>query len=306
MKRFLVLVPAILIFTVSCQKVIEVEYPSVVPRLNVNCLFVPDKPFKVRIGKIRQLDDTASSYIVTDAVCIIQEKGGVQEQLLYTENGFYISEQLIPKPGKIYTLEVSHPDFETVTATDTMPRPVEPSQIYFTLNTLYDALDQSFFHDLNIRFQDLSNDKNYYELRIILEQFYDEDTTHTQLTLARTNDLSLLNTGLMDYEPSSIPFNDNMFDGQNYFLSTYYTLPFSGMSGDGQVSYNSHNLIVHFNALSHQHFLYKRKMIMHLSNQESDIFEGVGDPIQMYSNIEKGYGIFAAYNPHIDTLHHEN
>jgi hypothetical protein len=293
------------ILMTSCQKVIEIEYPAVEPRLNVNCLFVPGEPFNVRIGQIRQLNDTLTPLIVEDAACIIREKDGQQEQLRYTENGFYVSEQLIPNPGKIYTLEVSHPDFETVTATDTMPQPVEPSEIYFTLNTLYDALDESFFHDLNLRFQDIPNYNNYYELRIVLEEVHDSDTTHTQILMSRTNDLSLQNTGLTDYEPASIPFSDNLFDGQNYFLSTYYRLPFSGSSGSGEVFYNDHNLIVHFNALSYVHYLYKRKMIMHLMNQESDIFEGVGDPIQMYSNIKNGYGIFAAYCPYIDTLHHQ-
>jgi hypothetical protein len=46
-------------------------------------------------------------------------------------------------------------------------------------------------------------------------------------------------------------------------------------------------------------------MIMHIRNQESDILEGIGDPVGMYTNIENGYGIFAAYCPHADTLHHQ-
>ncbi len=284
----------------ACQKQLEINYPKIKPALTVSCLFTPDSTFTLKVGKLLSINDTVSSFLVEDALCEIRENGNITEQLEYTENGFYKTTSLTAKPGNIYELTVSHPDFNTVTAVDTMPEPATVTETYFVHNTLYDALDEAYFHTINIRFQDNAKAENYYELRLVLEQKYDEELHTDNLLLTKTGDLTLLNTGLIDYQPASIPFSDKFFNGQNYFLSTYYKLPF--MSGD--FTYNSHNIIVHFNTVSYQYYQHARQMILHLRNQESDIFEGIGDPVQMYSNIENGYGIFAAYCPYIDTLHH--
>ncbi len=301
---FYALVSSVLLY-VSCQKELEINYPDIEPKLVVNCLFTPDSTFSVRVGQMLSLNDTVTSFIINDAQCKIWENGIFAEDLLYTNNGFYVSRNIKAKTGNMYQIEISHPNFETVTATDTIPEPVEVSELYFEHNTLYDPLDENYFHDVNIRFQDNVAKQNYYELKLLVKEGPEEDDWRqtSNVLLTKTNDLTLLNTGLIDYQPASIPFSDKLFNGQNYFLSTYYKLSFGG-SYNGEIRYNTHDLIVSFNAVSYQYYQYSRKMIMHLRNQESDILEGIGDPVQIYSNIENGYGIFAAYNPNINTLHH--
>ncbi len=305
MKKFIFF----FIFFVSilnpCQKELEITYPGIDSKLVVNCLFTPDTIFKVRIGKLLSVNDSISSFIIENADCRITENGTFTEKLHYTENGFYVSTLLKPKTGNIYSIIVKHPDFETVTATDTIPQQISASNVYTIYNVLYDPLNESYFHTINIRFKDNVLLRNFYELKLTVRESYDTDTFITPLLLNKTNDLTLLNTGLIEYEPASIPFSDKLFNGQNYLLSTYYTLPFQSTDGNGTVTYHTHDLIVQFNSVSYQYFQYSRKMIMHLRNQNSDIFEGIGDPVQMYSNINNGYGIFASYVPYSDTLHHE-
>ncbi len=288
----------------SCQKELEIEYPDIEPKLVVNCLFTPDSLFIVRVGKLLPLNDSTTTFIVDNAVCEISEDDIFAENLKYTKDGFYISETLKPQVGKVYTLYVIHPDLPNVTATDTVPEPVSVSETYFKHKILYDALDESYFHTINIRFQDNIHINNHYELKLLTEDSIDDATQIISQSFEKSDDLTIMNTGLLDYHPSSIPFSDKLFNGQNYFLSTYYKLPFESSDGEGNIWYNSHNLIVHFNSISYQYFQYSRKMIMHIRNQESYIFEWVGNPVEMYSNIENGYGIFAAYNPYIDTLQH--
>ena len=296
---------SLIIFFASCQKEIELEYPTPDPKLVVNCLFSPDSLFKVRVGKILAFNDTVSSFSVENAQCEIYENGVFAEKLEYQGDGYYFSKILTPKSGNNYKLIVSAEGFPVVDAIDTVPYPVSVENAYFEHNTLYDALDESYFHTVNVIFDDNPDLKNYYQLKLVCERTYDDSTINkVHLILEKTNDLTLLNTGLIEYQPSSIPFSDKLLNGQNYFLTTYYTLPFA-ISNGIDVFYDTHNLIVHFNSVSDQFYQYSRKMIMHLRNQESDIFEGIGDPVAMYSNIQNGYGIFAAYCPHTDTLHHE-
>jgi hypothetical protein len=289
----------------SCQKEIELEYPTPEPKLVVNCLFSPDSLFKVRVGKILAFNDTSTSFIVENAECEIFENGVFSEKLKYQDNGFYISEFLTPKSGNTYELIVSAEGFPIVSAIDTVPYPVNIENLYFELNTLYDALDETYFNDINIIFNDNQALYNYYQLKLICERISEDSTMQKDnLIFEKTNDLTLLNTGLIEYQPTLIPFSDILFNGQNYFLTTFYKLPFA-MSDGENVYYETHNIIVYFNSISYQYYQYSRKMIMHIRNQESDIFEGIGDPVEMYSNIQNGYGIFAAYCPHTDTLHHE-
>ena len=299
--RILLISISIILLSVSCQKELEIELPEIEKKLVVNCFFSPDSLFKVRVGKLLSINDSTSSYIIEDANCDIFENGVFAEKLQYTSNGFYISETLMPKLGSIYTLEVKHPNFPNILATDTVPFPINILEEYFVHTTLYSPLDESYFHDINIRFQDNPLKRNYYELSLQVKQ---QENNPYNLTFEKSNDLVLQSTGLIGLYPRAIVFSDKLFNGQSYFLSTYYMLNSSGTINN-EVFYNSYDLIVHFNAISYQFHEYTRYLIMHLINQESDIFEGIGDPIQMYSNIENGYGIFAAYCPRTDTLHHE-
>jgi hypothetical protein len=283
---------------VSCQKELELDFPDIEPRLVVNCFFSPDSLFKVRVGKLLSVNDSVTPFIIEDAECEIYENGTFAENLQYSENGFYNSQTLKAKSGFIYSIKVKHPDFPEVSATDTAPFPVTVSEEYFELNAFYDALDEAHKNELFIRFTDNSSQKNYYLLSIE-EKFVENNPRY--ILFEKSNDYTLQYTDLLEYRPYSIPFSDNFFNGQEYLVSVYYKL--SQFSSDG--TYNSHDLYVHFNSISYQFHEYTKYMILHVRNRESDIFEGIGDPIQMYSNIENGYGIFAAYCPRTDTLHYE-
>ncbi len=44
-------------------------------------------------------------------------------------------------------------------------------------------------------------------------------------------------------------------------------------------------------------------MIQHLYENTEDVLYGMAEPLNVYSNIENGYGLFAGFNHHIVTLH---
>ena len=60
--------------------------------------------------------------------------------------------------------------------------------------------------------------------------------------------------------------------------------------------------ILKFRTASHEYFKYKKTVGSHLENQDSDLWQGTGNPSRLYSNIEGGYGIFAMYQESRDTI----
>ena len=42
--------------------------------------------------------------------------------------------------------------------------------------------------------------------------------------------------------------------------------------------------------------------MLHFENQIGDIWDGTGNPVNLYSNVENGYGIFAGYSENTDTV----
>lgn len=124
MRKLRYILIIVLLVNVSCQKELEIEIPAIEPRLVVNCFFSPDSLFKVRVGKLLSVNDSISHFFIDNAECEIFENGTFAEKLQYSENGFYNSQTLKAKSGFIYTIKVKHPNFTEVSATDTVPFPV--------------------------------------------------------------------------------------------------------------------------------------------------------------------------------------
>jgi hypothetical protein len=82
-------------------------------------------------------------------------------------------------------------------------------------------------------------------------------------------------------------FDDQQFNGGECFLNI-----FTGVLNNEADEYE---LIVELNSVSEKYYKYKTQLGLYLRSLDSNIFEGVPDPIELYSNIENGYGIFAAY-----------
>lgn len=299
----------------ACQKPLEINYPEQEPALVVNCLFAPDSLFVARISHTAKTDDS-TNLSVTDANCEIWSNGEKLATLTHTENGFYTNSTLRAEEGKAYTIRVSHTDYQDVSATDTVPEKTLVSEVNFVHFTQYDMLDERYSHDLNIKIKDNPNISNFYQLKaitlqLLIDHQWDGDTTWTPTdTTFQYQDVFFTNSNplLSDDQTTDaeiLPFNDKYFNGEHILLNLQFKIAFGGHNG-GEPYISKHDLIVSFKTVSYQHYNYTKQLDKHVDNQYSDIYNGIGDPVQMTTNIKNGYGIFAAYNPQTFILHHEN
>ena len=133
---------------------------------------------------------------------------------------------------------------------------------------------------LKISFQDDIEQENYYDIPIKNGQ---TQGIYEPVLLADAD---------LSYFPSSFYFSDNLINGILYELK----IPYPPME------------TLDFRTVSKNYYLFRKYWTKHYSNQQNDnnvssvndwdIFPllFMGEPIEMFTNIENGYGIFAGYS----------
>lgn len=263
----------------SCRKVIDIDLPATGPRIVVNSFFTHNSPMKIHISKsIGILENNTPE--CTDATIIVRENG-LNIDTMYMEAGYYYS-HILPEKNKDYSLEIITPDMETVFCEDIIPEKTVLQEYVCTDSILIDG-DGFIINELKLDFEDLPG-PSFYEVAIEAN-----DVIHNYkigLWFKNNSDPIITSTGLLDYNPQTMIFTDKMFDGKHCSVKIYFATQ----------SYLDYNLRIIFRSVSEAYFKYKEKQFAYLFSLENDIFSGMGEPINLYSNIRGGYGIFAGYS----------
>jgi hypothetical protein len=259
--------------------VIDIDLPATGPRIVVNSFFTHNSPMKIHISKsIGILENNTPE--CTDATIIVRENG-LNIDTMYMEAGYYYS-HILPEKNKDYSLEIITPDMETVFCEDIIPEKTVLQEYVCTDSILIDG-DGFIINELKLDFEDLPG-PSFYEVAIEAN-----DVIHNYkigLWFKNNSDPIITSTGLLDYNPQTMIFTDKMFDGKHCSVKIYFATQ----------SYLDYNLRIIFRSVSEAYFKYKEKQFAYLFSLENDIFSGMGEPINLYSNIRGGYGIFAGYS----------
>ncbi len=288
---------------VSCKKELQIDYPALEKKIIVNSLFTLDSLFKVRLTTLSEINST-EEHLLTDAVCEIWENDIFKDKLEYTDNGFYVSDWLKPEGGKKYTVKVHCSGYEDVIATSYVPEKTSFTILDTNNFAEIHQIDEEYYFGAEIQIDDPKAQKNYYDI-IVKGLRYptpDKDSAFDYFYVYdyKTDNSAILKEGLLDYYEKALVFADDNFDGQTYNVDFLFKMRFP--------IYNDYQSISRYDAViflfwgSKEYYEYKKSFIKHINNQYSDIYDGAGDPVVIYSNVENGYGIFAGYQTSIDTI----
>lgn len=283
---------AIVLAAASCSQVIEVDLSSRKPKAVINALFSPDSTWQVSLITSRDiLADRTYILPITDAIVSIQTNNGeLLETLMYSlESGTYRGLGS-PLPGESYTV-LAEVNGETFRAKSKVPVAVPIKSI---------EMDSSAFManggriKMGVKFKDSSEEKNFYNIRIILAGSYMDNygntiVYETELSYEpvdpRYNDQD--DDDYYQYDEGHF-FSDTFFDGENYEFQLY--------PGYAQGEVESVRVVLI--SISEEYFKYYiTKRIQDHSNQDP-----FSQPAQVFSNIENGVGIFAGYNAYVVEL----
>jgi hypothetical protein len=291
----------------SCTKEVQLDLPQHKPMIVVNSVFTNDSLLKIHISKSNGMFQTSRPWIESAFIKLFENDELIDtKELMATDSGLYIS-NFIPQESKFYRLEISSGGFNSIECTDFLPKKPILGSICFK-DSVYIDEDRFPVSKVEVLIHDPDNNKNFYEIKFKLKYILPDESKYRitdAISYRKNTDIVLQNENILDYYPETLVFSDELFNGQDYNMIIDFAGPIHISSYNGQREYQGYDfsLILYCRSISENYYKYKKQLTKHLYNQDGDIWDGVGDPVQMYTNIEGGYGIFAGYSQVIDTIH---
>ena len=283
-----------IVLSTSCIKELDYLASPFTSQLVLSSIINPDSLIKAHVGKTIAITDTSSA-IVENAGVFLFENGVPIDTLDYQSDGWYVS-NVYPQVGFSYRLETYHPAFSSVSSECTVPPPPQINSFLFTVG---ETLDQEGIPitRFTLRLNDPDPNINYYELILYSENPLDPMIQPTQLTrITQLDDPTLIADANWNYAPSTLFFSDALFNGMNGEVS--FNIKWGGYPTAGDSPY-----YIEIRNISSSYYQYLKSWSVHRFNQNSTqntrdpltlLFQG--DPVELYSNVNNGYGIFGAYN----------
>ncbi len=275
----------ITVFTfTSCLK--EVDYNSELTekKLVVNALCEVGEPFTVQLERtitFENLNDT-NNKITSGATITVTNvnTGQVYTQSIPSTDNFY-EFPFLTAPNTTYKIEVSHPDYETVSSTMTTNSVVP----LISVDTISSMNDGQPILEGTFTFQDPPGE-NFYLIRVLTNSL--DSTFYYSNTNFVCNDLSVgtsLNQDLFgeNYGQAYYVFTDELFNGQEKKMKVESYNPFMWQSVG-----SSTQVIYELVTLNEDSYKYYKSLIIQAYTDPT-----FSEPAKLYTNILNGYGIFA-------------
>ena len=265
----------------SCQKEIKLPPAQIPQKVVVNCLFSPAKPWSVFLSLSADADNAVPPLVENATVTILKE-GEFWETLSYKAKGEYVGGS-VPEANHHYSIEVKVPNFDIVTATDSVPSAVKIIDAFFTARKATNTANNPLFQQ-TIIFKDPLEQQNYYQISGAFFYYLVSDTWGVFSPFANY---------------ASYCMTDEVVSGQYLsFVTTANISEGSHYRGDSVEGTS----IIRFHSLSPTHYKFAKTGYIQAANNFAAVFEtltstlAMTEPQNIYSNIQGGLGIFAAYN----------
>ncbi|HDR51889.1 MAG TPA: DUF4249 domain-containing protein [Mariniphaga anaerophila] len=280
-KHFFNLLIALVI--ISCEEEVSFNFEHQ-PKLNLNCILNPDSMVTATLTLSQSLDSPEKIKPVYGAIITLYEENQVIGILKETEGGYYKLDKK-PREGKKYNITVESTGYSSVSAVTVIPnRPEIEYTKEITGHLEYDSTRATF--NLNVKINDRPGPDNYwiYDTWVVNEVRY--GGARKEINAPFLDGFNKITDPEAKYGyilSLGVRLSDEGYDGKtmefvipDYFEGTQY----------------SYTDAVHFlNACEH-YDKHLKTIILNRMKETSELpfFE----PVQIYSNIENGYGIFGS------------
>ena len=275
----------------ACSTPFEVELPDEEPRLVIESLFAADSLLTLDVTRSEpvQRPSPGGYNPVTNATVLLYEDGVFVGEAPYVGNRNRYVSNVRPRPGRTYRVRVEAPDFEPVTAEETVPVP-RPFTIEVERGPEPTG-GRPRLDPVTVRFTDPAG-PDYYALYGLTERRFPGRDTPGQLfpfafrsadPVLADGDLEALVGESDDPRYLQAFFSDRPFDGSPIAIRIR-AQRLEDEPGDQTETTDRLRLAT----LSETYYRYQRALAQDQSNP-------FGEPVRVPSNVEGGYGIFAAF-----------
>ncbi len=300
----------------SCTKVLDYDIPDDEKKIVVNCMFHTGAPFETHINKSLHILDRIGIKPIDNATIQLYSNDQLVAEMNQGLKGLYLSE-FIPQQENEYLIVVSVPGLNTARATCTVPVPVEIEGVDTVLKIYnYASYDYySIYPDLQceVRFIDPPGEENFYELRAY-QNYQDNSPTYSgfdtvpipnsvwiasSLTIKSKDPVIeqwITGQSFANYADNegylyaeSVIFSDRLFPGVEHRLKISMSPWFLTSPSE---FIDSASVNIQLRSVTRDYYLYMQLLEKHL-NVKDDPFS---EPVQAYSNVQNGLGIFTGYS----------
>jgi len=305
MKNFIKFLLAIFILN-SCHELVQSEFPDFDPFPVVLSILREGEPLEMRLSWTARIDDSPLRFI-EDAQLRLFANGEYFETLIHRQNGIYDASTIVASSVR-YTIEINIPGYETIIAADSLPTAVVPTNVQLIPVSMR---DEEGLPIPAVRFTFANNpaERRYYEA-VILEVREEYEYVLENHPIwgeiwrpVRTGnyilspvsffhqftDPILRSTGLQ------VPiFSNELITGNEYTMTVNFGVGHFRF-GDGPWVANIHPTVLELRSVSYDYYRYAIQKYLY----EKGFAPEFGKPapvFNLYSNINKGFGIFAGYS----------
>ncbi len=308
-------------FLFSCTKELEFDDSSVTQNLVLNSIITPDSLFSVELSETKSIAGTNTCYHPVNGATIMlyvddTEKGSLTFKRVTSDSvAVYTYDSYYPQNDKTYRLEVSNTAYDDASCETSIPKPVT----IMSLDTI--SNDNSYEMTYEVTFKDSADVSNYYRILIretkgyITSKWNEETQTEdTSIVVYSSLESNYLESDdpvfsgtesaddyLLDTEADENEFNifsDELIDGQTYTLDfTRYGYYFDNSNTETDKG-EFYCLTVLLQSISYDEYMYLNTF----ANDEWNEGSYLSEPIQVYSNLDTGTGIFAGFSTDSATI----
>ena len=296
----------------SCEDmetVVNLDIPPHTPVLVLNSIIDTDSEVRVLVSHSVGAFEQIIPSCITDAEVLLFENNQFVDTLMVdlinTDSVYYFNSlgesqilmnyytsDIIPNSGSTYSVEVNHPNYESITASTYVPEDVIIYNIQ--IDTVTDAEKIGFIFSFN----DNGGQQNYYRLKIFsscMKTFIDEDGD--TLDYGYSGRLEMMSNdpsfpgGIpfegYTFEGSQVVFTDDLFNGQEKNISI-------DVESEGFRYSDCDTITIQFSTFSDDTYSYYNSLGDHSEKGELGLFGG--EVIPVYSNVENGLGVLISVN----------
>lgn len=270
---------ALILILISCVDEIVFDLDKHESKLVVNSFFSPSDSIRINLSRsIPVLDKDTVNY-VKNASVLIYCQDELVDKMNYDGNGNYSLNTSIVT-GKEYSIIVDAPGFNTLTAKDMIPEPVQ----ILSFDTI--TIDNGLLY-CEIGFKNDLHAMNYYLLEIVSKYpVWDSDSSHSCQVDIINSDILVENVDFGNADKRLVFSGRNLQDSVYALGFVLDKLPLLNSCIDG-----SNTLYIQFKNISEKYYSYLKSYYSSQTWQD-----------EVYTNAENGYGIFAGYSVTLDSI----
>ena len=293
---FILFLFAALAFTGCRKQVSDYDRPDFDPQPTLNAVLQEDQPVWAQVTFAQCLDSVHPAPCTTAEVLLYVD-GHFTAHLHHDAKGRYVGETTAEALHK-YACKVVIPGYDTLFAQTEMPEERVVTLVEIMENATVDEEGNPCPAFL-VTFKTDPNKKEYYQMNMdaLFRNDYASGYSFSKGTITssiNTDDPVLLNEG-----SDRLLFSNEIITETDYTLKVNSTFGNHGWGGDHSgTAVRSGYVVVRMHGLSESAYHYmKSQNAFEEPDAYSNLFLGVISPVNLYSNVENGRGVFAAIAP---------